>query len=122
MKQIPLVLGFLWMAIGVVPANAAETEYPFVISSSNGSCLATPKDWSAEQALKDGCKLTGKKESKRGNSIIVNCTDVPKWNANGDKKRPYVWTSTKEFCEQLSKFLFKDDAMPAASKKSEETQ
>ncbi len=95
---------------------AAPTEYPYVISSSNGSCLVSPEAWSAEQALADGCKLTGKKGGKRGNSIIVNCADVPKWNSNGDKKRPYVWTSTREACEELSKFLFKEDATAATVK------
>ena len=94
-------------------ALAADTEYPFVISSSNGSCLVTPEAWSAEQALADGCKLSGKKTGKLGGSLIVNCADVPKWNANGDKKRPYVWTTTREQCEALSKFLFKEDATTA---------
>ncbi len=113
MKSLVVVL-FLIVLAGA--GYAAATEYPWVISSSNGSCLVSPEAWSAEQALADGCKLTGKKGGKRGNSIIVNCADVSKWNSDGDKKRPYVWTSTREACEEFSKFLFKEDATSATVK------
>lgn len=92
-------------------AEGTATEYSFIVSSSSGACLAATKQWSAEQAQADGCTLIGKKESKLGNSIMLNCTAVPKWNVNEDKKRPYVWTTTKEHCQELAKFLFRNDAV-----------